>query len=106
MIWWELLPDVAWSHDVVRNFCVPPSEGSYGAVIDQDLKPAQKIITLKGHGLEPNDISTLETAVQARGQSYSATDWLGIEHTGTLLSLSYTGIQGLGLYDATIQLRV
>ncbi len=102
---WEWVPEVQWQHEVVRKFCVPPDADGYGAVIDQDLKPPQQAITVKGIGLADADITTLLTCWK-RGFTYSVTDKRGTVWVGIVVSLTYAQINGSVKWTASIQLRI
>lgn len=110
---WEWVPDLNWSHDITRRYCVPPDATTYGAVIDQDLRPPTVIKTFRGRGITANELALILAALAARGDDYTLTDKFADSHTGTVLSVTSPTINGAlnptgsgGLFEVVITMRM
>lgn len=104
MALWELIPDVSVSWDVPSVQHLPTGPSTYGDRVEQDLFPSAKSTTFRGRGLTLSEVNALISA-RSRGSAYTVTDYKGNTHTGTLLSVAYSVLQGTVLHTVTITLR-
>ena len=115
---WEWLPDLNWTHEVSRRFPVPPDSTTWATPQDQDLKPPQRIMTFRAHGMTAVEVNAILTAMATRGATYTLTDKFGVSFTGTPLSITSPPINGAlnplasapgqtpGLFDAILTMRM
>ena len=109
---WEWVGDTTISKPVNRRYTAAPTSTTYGAVIDQDMIPAEKRSNFRLRGMSLTECQTLEAtlfgtiSVPVRGGTYTIADKRGTSTTGTVLSFSYALIDGSALYTASIQMRI